>query len=134
VRCPLALSQQQTENRDIVNSLALQVSSFSCRLCCRSNNRQGALIVGHNDSRVNVLRLRLSSDIGRTVTHLTLLNHGVTHAVHGVGETLCTLGAVRVVGVHAAEVETIPAGAVFYVHYVCCHNVHLRSKLHRVVS
>ena len=35
------------------------------------------------------------------------------HAVHGVGEALCTLGAVWIVCVHAAEVEAIPAGPVF---------------------
>ena len=36
------------------------------------------------------------------------------HAVHSVGEALCTLGAVWIVCVQAAEVEAIPAGPVFY--------------------
>jgi len=57
------------------------------------------------------------------------------HAVHRVGEALCALAAVRIVcGVHAAEAKTIQAGPVFCGRYVRCHNVHLRSTLHRVVS
>jgi len=62
------------------------------------------------------------------------LSGGAKHAVHGSGEALCTLGAVRIVCVQAAEVDAIPAGAVFYARYVGCHNVHLRSTLRQVVS
>src|SRR5665811_2486081 len=60
-------------------------------------------------------------------------SRGAKHAVHGVGESLCILGAVWIVCGYASEVEAIPARPLFYGCYVRCHNVHLRSTLHKVV-
>ena len=66
---------------------------------------------------------------------LDILRRRSKHAVHGVGEALCTLVAVRIVGrVHAAEVKSIQTGAVFYACYVRCHHVHLQATLLRLVS
>ena len=78
----------------------------------------------HRETNVLEVIIRSSSSVRRS-----------KHAVHGVGEALCTLVAVRIVGrVHAAEVKSIQTGAVFYARYVRCHNVHLRATVLRVVS
>ena len=78
----------------------------------------------HCETTVLEVIIRSSSSVRRS-----------KHAVHGVGEALCTLVAVRIVGrVHAAEVKSIQTGAVFYARYVRCHKVHLQATLLRVVS
>jgi hypothetical protein len=79
--------------------------------------------------------MMFTCNIGRTLNSVNAAYPGAKHAVHGVGKALCTLGAVRIVcGVQAAEVGAIPAGPILYGRCIRCHDVHLRSKLLRVVS